>query len=388
MNILFIPHASTDKVRVRSHELAMAMARQCPEDMIYYLCWDEISGSYSLRNLLRQIMGLLIAIRIFSRPRPNFVMVKIPFLYRPFRLAWIFNRWVISRIITRFDINSIVNASLCYVPVPRGRPVQAYLYDVVDDHFAPPVKNWRAGRIFAGREIAKAARVSACSRHLSERLRQLCSCSAEYIPNGVHGDAFATVNVADVDLLRKKTGIAPDSIVVGIIGNLSDLAGSPDWTGLRFLARTIEHLVNQHPEFHLVVVGGGSAVDDIRKTYADRRWLTCVGWVNPDAVTAYFSMLNIGVIPFEPSPYSNHALPIKAIEYGMAAKWVVSTPLAELVRSGFPNFLYAERQETKWENALIEASQKKFDPRWKELFREYDWRHAAVAMRKLLDGQS
>ena len=386
MNFLFIPHTPQLKGRIRSLELARATARRFTQDSVYYLNWFEVTDTRYLHNLPAQVRHLFKAVRSWRPDTQSLVtFISMPFLYRPFSVAQRLHRRHLQRILSRFEIDILVNASLCYIPAPMKRQFRSYVYDVVDDHFGPPIKNWKEGRRLAAIEMAKADLVTACSNSLAAKIESKFGYPARFLPNGSWQAQFSfspTNAPADCNsTLRERWGIPANRRIIGMVGAFHDVAGSRDWTGARFLMSSFLDLIKNDRSLHLLLVGGGPVIDELKMAHGTHDHVTFTGWVHPDTVASYFGLLDIGVIPFEPSAFTHHALPLKAIEYGMAGKWVVSTPLKELQNSAFPNIIFQERKSRLWQSALVSALERRFQPDWKSIYSAYDWPRIAGTLR-------
>ncbi len=87
----------------------------------------------------------------------------------------------------------------------------------------------------------------------------------------------------------------------------------------------------------------------------------------------FFTLADVGVLPFERSPFTDDALPLKIIEYGAARKPVVATPLSELQRLELPNVLFAERNPEAWAERLETALELEWRFAWDSTFDRFRW---------------
>ena len=92
----------------------------------------------------------------------------------------------------------------------------------------------------------------------------------------------------------------------------------------------------------MIVVGDsrGAYFTNVKEKYKNDIIFT--GLIPPDDVGDYFKTLDVGLIPFELNDFTNNALPIKAMEYGLAGANVISTPLDGLKAKSFPFIEFCE----------------------------------------------
>jgi len=99
---------------------------------------------------------------------------------------------------------------------------------------------------------------------------------------------------------------------------------------------------------------------------------------------AYFSIMDIGVLPFEKSIYTDCSLPIKVLEYGAFHLPVVATPLEELKNLALPYVDLVEREPPAWVDAMQKALKRKWNPDWNRSLTTFDWNSIAGALHSLL----
>src|SRR5262249_55743245 len=137
--------------------------------------------------------------------------------------------------------------------------------------------------------------------------------NTHWVPNGVDVDHFSqrAAPADDVrDLPRPR---------LGFVGGLSE------WVDLGLVA----HLARARPDWSLILVG------PVGIDAAPVRNLPNVRLLGPRpyaALPAYLVAMDEGLIPFEQSPVTYHADPIKAYEYLAAGLPVVATDLPALRR--------------------------------------------------------
>jgi glycosyltransferase involved in cell wall biosynthesis len=70
------------------------------------------------------------------------------------------------------------------------------------------------------------------------------------VHNGIDPEKFLNVSPRDVDRLRKSWGANSDSIIVGMVGRISE------WKGQEFLLEAVRRVVEAENKAHIVIVGG------------------------------------------------------------------------------------------------------------------------------------
>ena len=169
-----------------------------------------------------------------------------------------------------------------------------------------------------------------------------------------------------------------DAYVISCIGH----HGS--WSGLPFLVEVFRLLHARDPHTALLLVGGGSEVEELRRR-ALPEGVRLLGPVPPEHVPPYFHLSDLGVVPFEQGPFTDHALPLKVLEYAAAHKLVVATPLAELKTLRLPHVLLAARTSEAWLEAVAQARGKTWEARWEGSFEAFAWPRIAARLATLID---
>ena len=97
--------------------------------------------------------------------------------------------------------------------------------------------------------------------------------------------------------------------------------------------------------------------------------------VSPDEAAAWFHATDIGVLPFEPCPFTHNALPLKVLEYGAARKTVLASPLKELQTLQLPHVRLLPLERQAWAQALLDEahSPTPWEPAWDAVIERYDW---------------
>jgi glycosyltransferase involved in cell wall biosynthesis len=194
--------------------------------------------------------------------------------------------------------------------------------------------------------------------------------------------AFRRVPEADIQAVRDQYELH-DRFVIGYIGNHGW------WAGMDLLLEAFRRVRERIPHSLLMVVGPGEALAAHREAAADNPAIRFTGPVNPKAVAAYFHAADIGVLPFQISPFTDNALPLKILEYGAARKKVLATPLKELKTLAFPHVELLEPDAAAWADRLAaEAMQPSpWQGDWDSVIESYDWQVVLRDLDHLLENR-
>jgi hypothetical protein len=311
LNILFIPHVPNLSVINRVYEFAKNTDS-------YFLYW-EIDNS----SLKHKIISQLRSFRFYKKEK----FIQIPVLFKPEKFAIKLNTFVLNRLIDKLRIDVIVNANALLFDIASIKvPV---IYDLVDDHLEVNLDiGLTKKRIEKIKNDIKNSVGVICVSHFLEDKVKLFNSNTITIENGVYIKRFIHAKS-----LKRKLNLE-GKLVFGYIG------GIHEWTGLREAIENYLKIKNKNNAF--LVVGGndGGYYRSLVEQYNSD--VVFVGRVAPENVAEYFKTIDIGLIPFRLNPFTNNALPIKALEYALAGANVISTPLTYLKYKNFPFVKFSE----------------------------------------------
>lgn len=329
MTILWIPHTTFQPgTKARA---TYFIERLVTEHTIHVLCWDV--------PIRRTLPGLVSSLRLWTRVRDGVIYHHLPRLpvffhgRRPLFTQAIF-RWMVRRIVRECGIDVVICACNWYalgfppsnLPVPLVIDYFDLLQDVHEDWY-----------------FTHCDAIICASTVMLERARRF-PVPCFYVPNGLDTRLFQGVNGQAV---REEYGL-DGSRVVSLIG----LTASPR---LYFLD-AIELVARQFPDVKCLVVGDGGLLPAIKAGIKGREELfRIVGPVPYDRIPAFFACTDVGLYPGDKAPHFDAALPIKVLEYSAAGKPVVTPPLEELVRLGFPNIVFAEPNPAAFAEGICRA---------------------------------
>jgi glycosyltransferase involved in cell wall biosynthesis len=346
MNILWIPHTSW-RVPQRAHLFCRALAER---HTVHVTDWaadftrpaDFFSRRY-LRNVFyRRFQDGNITVHGVPRLTPAIFSPTL----RRFNTRLFAN--LVARLIAEYRIDVVVGTFVC--PPPQAPRL---IFDWFDDNAA----YWRAyGRWPAYADeietieqsyLQRAEAVVAVSSVLAERARQQRDpATVHWIPNGVER---ARYQAANGDRVRRQLGIASQQLTIGFVSALGE------FSGLTRLLQAFSML--QDERLALLVVGDGPQLLSAR-AWVNRHGLKNVfftGKVPFSEVPDYMAALQVGVLPFDKTPFTEAASPIKIFEYSAAGLPVVSTDLEEVRRMAFPNVILVEDNPESLAQGICQA---------------------------------
>ncbi len=330
MRILWIPHTGWH-IPQRAHLFCRALAER---HEVHVTDWaadftsvrDYLSRRYVRNFVYRQYRDDSITVHGIPRFSPA---LFVPILRR--LNSAIYARFV-RHIIAKYKIDAVVGT---FVVPPPSAPW--LVFDLFDDN--PSYWRLYGHRPDYAAEIEqvehaylqKADRVVTVSSVLRDyavsQRRLLRSENVHLIPNGVN---IARYQTGDGNRIRKQLGLT-DFTIIGLISALGE------FTGVLRLIEAFSQLTI--PQIALLIVGDGPYLQPARQRARELGLMNVIftGRVSFDQVAHYYKALDIGVVPFDRSPFTDAACPIKLLEYTAAGKMVVCTDLVEPRQMNFPN---------------------------------------------------
>jgi len=192
------------------------------------------------------------------------------------------------------------------------------------------------------------------------------------VPNGIEFIRFSNVNQNN----SLDNRVSSKDFVIGFVGYLGN------WIKLEPIIKVIKQLENTIP-LKLIIVGDGPILNNLKnlaKKYQIVDNVIFTGNIPYDQIPYYISIMDVCLIPFEDSPLSQNAFPIKLIEYMASGKPVISTPLIGVKNAVDDLIFYAsdENQLKEILSILFHDSQLRFRMGYngKDYVKEkYDWKY-------------
>ena len=210
----------------------------------------------------------------------------------------------------------------------------------------PGVRRW------VGNTLRRTSVLTGCSPELVDRVCAL-GFDASYsrvIPYGVDGQQFAP-HPERRKLWRRQLGIGLEAPLVLSVGRMATKKG------YQVLIEGLGSLMRRHPDFHLVLAGGGDRLEEFRRATAE--WSDRVhfpGAVGHDNLPDLFRAADIFVLPAVHDPQGNvDGLPNVILEAIASALPVVATAISGIplaVADGVSGLLVPEKDPAALNRAL------------------------------------
>lgn len=362
LKILVIPHAAATKIKTRSGELARALSFLGHEVDVFFqeLQPKGISPFGKLIWHMRQMIN-------FRRRKLTSNLYEISFPRWERGSSTIRNvvRKSVARLIRQQRYDLIVSAAYGSIEPPPDSKAK-YFYDFVDDHVWA-VKNDEGVEAaktvgeYMARQLKKADQILVSSLTLLEKVEMEYKRKAHYVPNG------ANIKEMNSILSNKPDGKS----VVGYIGSLDN------WVKIDLLIEACQILKQKRNDLELVIVG------EMKEGIAFPPWVKSIGFVEPQEIPHHLKKISVGVVPFEVTPFTDMALPLKVIEYGAAKKITVSTPLKELKYQSFPWVKLAEPTAQDFSEKIEEALNEDWLEEWDPVVDRFNWEEGAKTVLNL-----
>lgn len=369
--ILIIPHFPGEEIRVRGKEIALHLSEYYE---VYYLYWRQPAE----RNIIKRFESLLSNIfqPISSRKKEKLWVIRIPCIQTPCRIAKIFNKFYLSMLFRRISFDVIINASFLF-PIKK-EPYHKYFVDLVD----LPLENWQNkwGKYifeFYKEEIIKADKILVVSEGLGEIISRKFNCNPLFLPNGTDISLFRNMKEEEVIKLRTKLGL-DGKVILGAVGNWGE------WMNLGFLLKVFEEFKKSYEDGVLLLVGPGPEISRYKERIRDDS-VIFAGPVPHEDIEKYFLLFDLAILPNKKTLWQDVAFHIKLIEYTASRKIVVSTPLQEILKLGFPNVIAVEHNVKNWVDAIEKGLDMPWNPDWDPLVERFDWRNVVKSLRKWIE---
>ena len=142
-------------------------------------------------------------------------------------------------------------------------------------------------------------------------------------PNSADPDKFAP-HAETGKKIRKKYGIPEEAIVIGFVGKLRP------WHGVELLVRSMETIVKENGNCHLLIVGYGPSEEELKKQckyFELNNYVTFTGKIPHHKIPEYLNAFDIAVSP----KATFYASPMKILEYMAAQKAVIAPEMPNIL---------------------------------------------------------
>ncbi len=359
--ILVIPHHPvTDTTKIRLGEIAKFLAK---DNDVYLLNWNAVKKDYTFKSrVIASLKDLFKQKRVYDKY--NLKVVEFPILHRPLKLVPAFNSFWLKRFLKKEKMDILINGSYYMFSIPEKRPYH-YFFDIADLPVAQePNAFERFVHLIVGQEIDKADAVTVVSQGLVEYVLKTYKRKSFFVPNGADLNRIAGVKEEEVEKIRKTYGLEGKLIIsyIGFIGA---------WVDVSFMTGVFRKVKERIPGAHLLWVGAAPNIRYLKELYEGAD-ITFTGGIT-GAIEPYFKVSDIGILPHKKSLFQDVAFHIKLIEYTAAKKMVVSSPIEEVKRLGFPNIEIAEFNIEAWVQSIEKIHTQSWQGQWDNLVKGYDW---------------
>ena len=358
--VLIIPHhPALPDLKIRLIEIAKVLSQRYA---VYVLNWRAVQARHLLSARISSALRDLFTKNKIYKSGALHIM-EFPLLRRPFGLAFKFNSFWLERAIEKEKIDVVINGSYYMFSIPEKRDFK-YIFDIAD----LPVEDIKTspGRLIdrqIRREIKKADVVTVSSRGLQDYAYKNYQKEASFISNGADINKIRSINGQEMNKVRQKYNLT-GKWVIGYIGKVGA------WMNMELLVQAFREIKKDIPHAVLFIVG--SCPDTVRRRFSTQDIIFTNG-IPSEEIDAYFSVIDLGVLPGKKYLFQDLAFHLKVIEYTAARKLVVTTPLKETALLNFPNCIFAEEEKEAWVAAIKKAREMRWLEGWDGLADDYDW---------------
>ncbi len=329
-NILIIPHAPMYKnIFNRGHELAINLDKN--KFNVYFLVWNTCFNCSILDKIKTQIKNLYT--KNIIEKKINYIRVPMLNFPKTANTTLRFNSVMINKFIQKYNIDILINSNINYFDF-KYIDVETKIFDVVDDHLS------KENNIGINEDSIKlqiknmqnSDKIIVITNQIKNKVINvgIDKEKIEILENGFYPNIFDEIDENTIFNLKKELNLENKKIV-GYIGNIDE------WVRLELALEAFVSRYKDSDKVCFLVVGGSmdkKYFETIKQKYNYSN-IKFMGYVKKEEVYKYFKLLDIGIIPFELSDFTNNAFPIKTLEYGYAGAKVISSKLDFLVERNF-----------------------------------------------------
>ena len=322
--ILYIPHyPGYQLIKNRSYIIARELSGYTN---VYFVQWHIPENKNFHTRLLTQFKNL--GMKLHAEDKLN--ILNMPLLFRPENsiIKYAFNEMMVNSMIKGLGITAVINASLNLIRLPRIKNVFK-IYDLVDDHLETNQNlNIDARRLRQlADDIQCADLTTAITEQVADKVRGRFNIEAVLVPNGVDMTLQQLLSIPERNKLSRAK-------IFGFIGNIHQ-----KWVNLELALDAFYAHLAQEPQDIFRIIGGGDIdyIEQLRRKYNSPQ-IEFLGPVGQNEIYRHFAQIDIGVIPFHLSSFTENSLPIKAIEHGCFDSPVISTPVNALKKLSYVRF--------------------------------------------------
>jgi glycosyltransferase involved in cell wall biosynthesis len=339
-NILMVPHTSTLKVRVRSFEIGKTLAGKGHN--VFYWHYDSSERNGRLELVRIAVSELFKTDEIF--PLHGVSVLRTSRIYKPQFIKYWYNNLQLERIVDKYGIDAIICADFSRLARPRGFAGK-FMFDYVDDTMGYPgiseSRKRKLAKILA-LQFDQSDYIIASSDCLFEQLEKKWKIPSKKIvnvANGVQLSTYLNQTQETITELRRKYGL-PEKRIISFIGNHAK------WSGIDFVYDLFDRHSSELEDFVLLLVGPSY------RHFQNKDNIMNLGSVPWGRIPELIRLSDCGLLPFQESDFTSHALPLKVIEYSILGKPIISSPLRQLQKLDWPNLLFVPLEDRLWVEAI------------------------------------
>lgn len=264
-------------------------------------------------------------------------------------------------------------------------PFWKIVYDIVDFHNSANPKKQKQLTEQKKLLLKKSAFIVANSNSLKNKYKILTNKKILVVPQGFSYKIFNEKN--------KKTRIKLDrnKPLIGFIGQISQ----------RLNLSLLENLISQNKQWSFIFVGpkhhevniSTNKNNDFLKNFKKIIKHQNCFWFQAqpkNKIATIIQQFDICMIPYDISyDFNRYCYPMKLFEYFYMGKPVLSTPIEELSRKKFKNFIYIGKNVTKWENHIKKLLKKpwpqKYQKQQNQLAINNSWKNKIEAISQIIN---
>lgn len=305
--------------------------------------------------------------------RDGIKLLRTSEILRPLYVRQKYRDFQLNRIVKKYGISDIINADFQGLTRPDNLSGK-YIYDYVDDPVGFPgnsIKHKITYMQYLAKQISQCDHLLAASSSLTDQIVRdwnIPKDKVTLVPNGVWVKQYQGYRSYPPNEIKKKYHI-PEGKIISFIGNHSE------WTGIDFLLNLFRRHRRRLNGYILLLVG------PTYRPITGESNVFNVGVVPWDDIPALIQISECGVLPFNSSPFTENALPLKIVEYTAMNKPVIATPLEQLYSLNWPNIFLVPQDTEAWLEAITTLHTRNFAT---PDIRNYDWNVLAHKVNRIL----